>query len=279
MEIMKEIDPAKLPRHIAIIMDGNGRWAENHTMGRILGHRKGAESVRIVTKTCRRIGIRCLTLYAFSVENWFRPEAEVRALMSLLLKYLDDETQEMMEQDIRLMAIGDLDSLDAPVLRKLRETMEKTAGNQGMILNLALSYGGRDEIATAMQRMVGDAIAGKITPADVTKELCSKYLYTAGIPDPDLLIRTGGEYRISNFLLWQAAYAEFFFTDIFWPDFREADLLTAIAEYQSRERRFGMTSEQIGNGQRNMTDLFGGSMPQNPASPGNERNLSRGGDE
>jgi undecaprenyl diphosphate synthase len=279
MEIMKEIDPAKLPRHIAIIMDGNGRWAENHTMGRILGHRKGAESVRIVTKTCRRIGIRCLTLYAFSVENWFRPEAEVRALMSLLLKYLDDETQEMMEQDIRLMAIGDLDSLDAPVLRKLRETMEKTAGNQGMILNLALSYGGRDEIATAMQRMVGDAIAGKITPADVTKELCSKYLYTAGIPDPDLLIRTGGEYRISNFLLWQAAYAEFFFTDIFWPDFREADLLTAIAEYQSRERRFGMTSEQIGNGQRNMTDLFGGSMPQNPAAPGTERNLSRGGDE
>jgi undecaprenyl diphosphate synthase len=198
---MKEIDPAKLPQHIAIIMDGNGRWAESHTMGRILGHRKGAESVRIITKTCRRIGIRCLTLYAFSVENWLRPEAEVRALMNLLLRYLEKEAREMMAQGIRLTAIGDLDSLDAPVLGKLRETMEKTAGNQGMVLNLALSYGGRDEIATAVRRMVGDAISGKIVQADVNKELFSKYLYTTGIPDPDLLIRTGGEYRISNFLL------------------------------------------------------------------------------
>jgi undecaprenyl diphosphate synthase len=272
VESMKEIDPAKLPRHIAIIMDGNGRWAESHTMGRILGHRKGAESVRIITKTCRRIGIRCLTLYAFSVENWLRPEAEVRALMSLLLQYLENETREMMEQDIRLTAIGDLDSLDAPVLRKLQETMEKTAGNQGMVLNLALSYGGRDEIATAVQRMVGDVIAGKIAPTDITKELCSKYLYTAGIPDPDLLIRTGGEYRISNFLLWQMAYAEFYFTDIFWPDFREADLLAAIAEYQRRERRFGMTSEQIGNGRRNTTDLYEGSIPQNSGSAGADHN-------
>jgi undecaprenyl diphosphate synthase len=266
MEIMKEIDPARLPRHIAIIMDGNGRWAESHTMGRILGHRKGAESVRVITKTCRRIGINCLTLYAFSVENWLRPDAEVRALMSLLLQYLEGETREMMEQDIRLTAIGDLDSLDAPVLRKLRETMEKTAENRGMILNLALSYGGRDEIATAMRRIVGDAMAGKIAPPEITKELCSKYLYTAGIPDPDLLIRTGGEYRISNFLLWQAAYAEFYFTDIFWPDFREPDLLAAIAEYQRRERRFGMTSEQIGNGRRNTTDLYEGSIPPDSAS-------------
>jgi undecaprenyl diphosphate synthase len=246
MGIMKEIDPAKLPQHIAIIMDGNGRWAESHTMGRILGHRKGAESVRIITKTCRRIGVRCLTLYAFSVENWLRPEAEVRALMNLLLQYLEDEAREMMDHGIRLTAIGDLDSLEAPVLRKLQETIEKTAGNQGMILNLALSYGGRDEIATAAKRMVGDALAGKIAPADVTRELFSKYLYTTGIPDPDLLIRTGGEYRVSNFLLYQMAYTEFYFTDILWPDFRETDLLTAIAEYQRRERRFGMTSEQIG---------------------------------
>jgi undecaprenyl diphosphate synthase len=275
MEIMKEIDPARLPRHIAIIMDGNGRWAESHTMGRILGHRKGAESVRIITKTCRRIGIDCLTLYAFSVENWLRPEAEVRALMNLLLQYLEGETREMMEQGIRLTAIGDLDSLDAPVLRKLRETMEKTAGNQGMILNLALSYGGRDEIATAVRGIVGDAMAGKIELSSITKELCSKYLYTAGLPDPDLLIRTGGEYRISNFLLWQAAYAEFYFTDIFWPDFREADLLAAIAEYQRRERRFGMTSEQIGNGRRSATDLYEGSIPQNSASAGAERKHSR----
>jgi undecaprenyl diphosphate synthase len=278
MEIIREIDPARLPRHIAIIMDGNGRWAESHTMGRILGHRKGAESVRVITKTCRRIGINCLTLYAFSVENWLRPEAEVRALMGLLLQYLEGETREMMEQGIRLTAIGDLDSLDAPVLRKLRETMEKTAGNQGMILNLALSYGGRDEIVTAVSRMVGDAMAGKIAPSEITKELCSKYLYTAGIPDPDLLIRTGGEYRISNFLLWQMAYSEFYFTDIFWPDFREADLLSAIAEYQRRERRFGMTSEQIGNGRRNTTDLYEGSIPQNSGSAGAEHNRSRGGD-
>jgi len=272
MGIMKEIDPAKLPQHIAIIMDGNGRWAESHTMGRILGHRKGAESVRIITKTCRRIGVRCLTLYAFSVENWLRPEAEVRALMSLLLQYLENETREMMDQGIRLTAIGDLDSLEAPVLRKLRETMDKTAGNQGMILNLALSYGGRDEIVAAVQRMVGDALAGKIAPADITKELCAKYLYTNGIPDPDLLIRTGGEYRISNFLLYQMAYTEFYFTDIFWPDFREADLLTAIAEYQRRERRFGMTSDQIGSGQKNTPDLLGGLMLQNSGSVATDPN-------
>lgn len=278
LEIMKEIDPTRLPRHIAIIMDGNGRWAESHTMGRILGHRKGAESVRVITKTCRRIGINCLTLYAFSVENWLRPEAEVRALMSLLLQYLEGETREMMEQGIRLTAIGDLESLDASVLRKLRETMEKTADNQGMILNLALSYGGRDEIATAVRRVVAEVMAGKIAPPEITKELCSRYLYTAGIPDPDLLIRTGGEYRISNFLLWQAAYAEFYFTDIFWPDFREADLLAAIAEYQRRERRFGMTSEQIVNGRKNTTDLYEGSIPQNSGSASPKRNRSQGGD-
>ena len=169
MGIMKEIDPLRLPQHIAIIMDGNGRWAEFHTLGRILGHREGAESVRIITKTCCRIGVHCLTLYAFSVENWLRPEVEIRALMNLLLQYLEDEAREMMDQGIRLTAIGDLDSLEAPVLRKLQETIEKTAGNPGMILNLALSYGGRDEIATAAKRMVGDALAGKIAPADVTR--------------------------------------------------------------------------------------------------------------
>lgn len=243
---MNEIDLTRLPQHVAIIMDGNGRWAENHTLGRILGHRKGAESVRIVTKTCRRIGIRCLTLYAFSVENWLRPKKEVRALMNLLIQYLEEETKEMMDHDIRLTAIGDLDSLEAQVYKKLVETMDRTAGNQGMILNLALSYGGRDEIASAAKRLAADAVAGKIEVADVTKELFSKYLYTNGIPDPDLLIRTGGEYRVSNFLLYQMAYTEFYFTDILWPDFSEKDLLKAICEYQRRERRFGMTSEQIG---------------------------------
>jgi undecaprenyl diphosphate synthase len=248
---MNEIDPTRLPQHVAIIMDGNGRWAENHTMGRILGHRKGAESVRIITKTCRRIGIRCLTLYAFSVENWLRPKKEVRALMNLLIQYLEEETKEMMDHDIRLTAIGDLDSLDAQVYKKLMETMDKTAGNQGMILNLALSYGGRDEIASAAKRLATDAVTGKIEVAEVTKELFSKYLYTTGVPDPDLLIRTGGEYRVSNFLLYQMAYAEFYFTDILWPDFSEKDLLKAIYEYQRRERRFGMTSEQIGRRSEN----------------------------
>jgi undecaprenyl diphosphate synthase len=242
---MMEIDPARLPRHIAIIMDGNGRWAERHTLGRVLGHRKGAESVRAVVKICRRIGIRCLSLYAFSAENWLRPETEVSALMNLLCQYLENEFREMMEQDIRLMAIGNIDALDPPVLAKLRETIEMTSGNQGMILNLALSYGGRDEIVAAAKRMMSDAQAGRITPQDVTKELFDGYLYTSGIPDPDLLIRTGGEYRISNFLLWQMAYTEFFFTDILWPDFRESDLLKAIGEFQRRERRFGMTSDQI----------------------------------
>jgi undecaprenyl diphosphate synthase len=242
---MNDIDPEKLPRHIAIIMDGSGRWAERHAMGRVMGHRKGAESVRVVVRTCRRIGIPCLTLYAFSMENWLRPEAEVRALMKLLKEYLESEVQEMMDHDIRLTAIGDLDSLGDPILMTLRETVARTAGNQGMVLNLALSYGGRDEIAMAASRMVSDGLAGKITPADVTKDLCNRYLYTSGFPDPDLLIRTGGEYRISNFLLYQMAYTEFYFTDILWPDFREPDLMEAIAEYQQRERRFGRTSEQL----------------------------------
>jgi undecaprenyl diphosphate synthase len=243
---MKEIDPAKLPEHIAIIMDGNGRWAQRHAMGRVLGHRQGAESVRSVTRACRRIGIRWLTLYAFSVENWLRPATEVTALMNLLRQYLEKETREMMDQGIRLTAIGNLQALDPAVLAKLQETIDKTAGNREMVLNLALSYSGRDEIAAAAQKMAGDVLAGKVKPADITRELLAQYLYTQGMPDPDLLIRTGGEYRVSNFLLWQMAYTEFYFTDILWPDFREDDLLSAIAEYQQRERRFGMTSEQIG---------------------------------
>ncbi|MBA4422568.1 MAG: isoprenyl transferase [Syntrophus sp. (in: bacteria)] len=242
---MKEIDPARLPQHIAIIMDGNGRWAERHAMGRILGHRKGADSVRVAVRTCRRIGIKCLTLYAFSVENWLRPEAEVRALLRLLQEYLENEVQGLMDQDIRLVAIGNLEALGEPILVKLKEAVVRTASNRGMILNLALSYGGRDEIVLAVKRMVSDSLTGKITSNEVTKELCASYLYTAGLPDPDLLIRTGGEYRISNFLLWQMAYTEFYFTEILWPDFRERHILKAIADYQQRERRFGMTSEQL----------------------------------
>jgi undecaprenyl diphosphate synthase len=242
---MREIDQQKLPQHIAIIMDGNGRWAERHAMGRIMGHRKGADSVRETVKTCRRIGIRYLTLYAFSMENWLRPKTEVRALLRLLKEYLESETEEMMNQDIRLVSIGDLKSLGESVYKTLKETMERTVGNQGMVLNLALSYGGRDEMVEAARRMVSDGINRRITAAEVTKELFSGYLSTAGLPDPDLLIRTGGECRISNFLLWQMAYTEFYFTEILWPDFQERHLLKALADYQQRERRFGMTSEQL----------------------------------
>ncbi len=242
---MKDIDLKRLPQHIAIIMDGNGRWAERHAMGRILGHKKGAESVRAAVRTCRRLGIRYLTLYAFSMENWLRPEAEVRALLNLLKEYLETEVEEMMDQDIRLVAIGNLDSLGESILGKINEVAARTSGNQGMTVILALSYGGRDEIAAAVRRMVSDGLTGKITPEKVTKELCAEYLYTTGIPDPDLLIRTGGEYRISNFLLWQMAYTEFYFTEILWPDFRDRHLLKAVDDYQNRERRFGRTSEQL----------------------------------
>jgi undecaprenyl diphosphate synthase len=242
---MKESDLKRLPRHIAIIMDGNGRWAEQHAMGRILGHKKGAESVRAAVRTCRQIGIRYLTLYAFSMENWLRPEAEVSALLNLLKEYLETEVQEMMDQDIRLVAIGNLDSLGETILSKIKEVSVRTSRNQGMTVILALSYGGRDEIAAAARRMVSDGLAGKISPDDVTKELCADYLYTAGLPDPDLLIRTGGEYRISNFLLWQMAYTEFYFTEVLWPDFRDRHLLKAVDDYQKRERRFGRTSEQL----------------------------------
>jgi undecaprenyl diphosphate synthase len=242
---MNDIDPEKLPRHIAIIMDGNGRWAEHHALGRVMGHREGAESVRVIVRTCREMGIPYLTLYAFSTENWSRPKTEVTALLKLLRDYLKNEAQEMMDQDIRLVAIGNLDSLGEPVLKTLREVTEQTAGNQGMVLNLALSYGGRDELTAAAGRMVADALAGNLAPEAITQDRLAGYLYTAGMPDPDLLIRTGGEYRISNFLLWQMAYTEFYFTDVLWPDFRERHLRKAVAEYQRRERRFGMTSGQI----------------------------------
>jgi len=239
------MDSGKLPQHIAIIMDGNGRWAKSRALGRVLGHRKGAESVRAVVKTCRRIGIKFLTLYAFSMENWFRPQEEVGALMRLLEEYLDGEAREMMEQDIRLMAIGRINSLDKVVLKKLRETMEETAGNGGMVLNLALSYGGREEIAMAARSIMNDGLSGKIRPEDMSEQLFQSYLYTGELPDPDLLIRTGGEHRISNFLLFQSAYTEFYFSDVLWPDFREPELLAAIAEFEKRERRFGRISEQL----------------------------------
>jgi undecaprenyl diphosphate synthase len=226
-------------------MDGNGRWAEKHMLGRIVGHAKGAKSVRIAVKTCREIGIKYLTLYALSVENLLRPADEVEALMNLLVEYLHSELPEMIKRDIRLIAIGDIDALKEPVKKVLTDAIDKTAQNKSMFLNLALSYGGRDEIVEAVKKIFRDSQAGLINTQDITKELFSHYLYTSGMPDPDLLIRTSNEYRLSNFLLWQSAYTEFYFTDVLWPDFRKKHLLAAIADFQRRERRFGLTSGQL----------------------------------
>jgi undecaprenyl diphosphate synthase len=242
---MKKIDHEKLPQHIAIIMDGNGRWAEMHALGRITGHKRGAKSVKVVVRACREIGIKYLTLYAFSVENWLRPREEVDALMDLLGRYLRSELDDMLRHGIRLVAIGDIESLSGTVRNMLAEAIDKTSHNNGMVLNLALSYGGRDEIVAAVKGILKDCQNGEITHQDLTKELFSKYLYTAEIPDPDLLIRTSGEYRLSNFLLWQSAYTEFYFSDVLWPDFRRKHLIEAIVEFQRRERRFGLTSSQL----------------------------------
>ncbi|HOG11989.1 MAG: isoprenyl transferase [Smithellaceae bacterium] len=242
---MPEIDQNQLPRHIAIIMDGNGRWAKQHAMGRIRGHKKGAQAVRTTVTACRELGISCLTLFAFSSENWGRPGEEVSALMNLLADYLDKEAPTMQKQEIRLTTIGDIDRLYAPVREKLLEVQKLTRQNNKMVLNLALSYGSRDEILAAVKKMLADSREGKLSPDSVDQDVFERYLYTSGMPDPDLLIRTSGEYRISNFLLWQMAYTELYFTDVLWPDFKKDDLLKAIAAYQSRERRFGLTSDQV----------------------------------
>ncbi len=247
---MTEIDLQKLPGHIAIIMDGNGRWAQQHAMGRIAGHKKGAEAVRLTVRACREIGIKVLTLYAFSTENWLRPSGEVKALMRLLEEYLRSEIQEMLGNGIRLTTIGDTEALKKPMKTILKETIAKTAHNHDMILNLALNYGGRDEIVGAVHDLLNDIRRGTLADQEVTKDLFSRYLDTAGLPDPDLLIRTSGEYRISNFLLWQSAYTEFYFTDVLWPDFNRDELFRAITEYKRRERRFGLTSDQIHGGRQ-----------------------------
>ena len=242
---MIKIDTDILPQHIAIIMDGNGRWAEKHTIGRIRGHRKGAQAVRTVVRACREIGIKYLTLFAFSTENWERPQKEVQALMFLLEEYLTKELAELQKQEIRLTTIGEIDRLNPSVKEKLLQVKESTSQNDKMVLNLALSYGAKDEIIYAVKKILKDNLAGKINIDKLNKETFSNYLYTSGMPDPDLLIRTSGECRISNFLLWQLAYTELYFTNILWPDFTKDDLCKAIASYQKRERRFGQTSEQL----------------------------------
>jgi undecaprenyl diphosphate synthase len=239
------IDRNRLPKHIAIIMDGNGRWAEQHTIGRIRGHKKGAQAVRTVVRACREIGIKYLTLFAFSSENWERPAKEVQALMFLLEEYLTKEIEQLQKQEIRLTTIGETGRLNQSVKEKLLQVKESTLKNDKMVLNLALSYGAKDEIICAVKKIIEDNKTGKIDVDKLNKETFGKYLYTSGMPDPDLLIRTSGEYRISNFLLWQLAYTELYFTKVLWPDFTKDDLLKAIASYQKRERRFGLTSEQL----------------------------------
>jgi undecaprenyl diphosphate synthase len=238
-QLEAEVRERPLPGHVAIIMDGNGRWAEQRGLPRAAGHREGSESVRDVTRTARRVGIRALTLYAFSAENWGRPEDEVSGLMSLLAEFLEAERPEMMQNAIRLNAIGELARLPGTVQRKLSEVSAETAGNDGMILTLALSYGARQEIATAARRAAA-AHGAALTEADLEAGL-----WTAGLPDLDLLVRTSGERRISNFLLWQCAYAELYFAEELWPDFRGPQLLAAIADYQRRQRRFGLTGAQL----------------------------------
>jgi len=237
--IHADLDPQNLPFHVAIIMDGNGRWAKKRLLNRIKGHEKGSESVRAIVRASREIGIRILTLYAFSTENWQRPQTEIYALMTLLKKFLISEQKEMLDNNIRLITIGQTERLPEDVRQELQKNMMLTRKNDGLILNLALSYGGRAEIVRAVKEIAIKAKDGRIDPDSITPDLISKHLYTAEMPDPDLLIRTSGEMRISNFLLWQLAYTEICVTDTLWPDFGKDEFMRILKNYQQRERRFG----------------------------------------
>jgi undecaprenyl diphosphate synthase len=232
-------DYPEIPRHIAIIMDGNGRWAKERGLPRLQGHRAGAESVREVMEACIELGVEYLTLYAFSSENWNRPATEVSALMGLLDRFLDEKAKDLDRQNVRLLAIGQLDRLPAKTRALIERIQARTAGHTAMTLVLALSYGSREEIVTAARTLASDAVAGKISPSQIDNEVFASRLQTAGIPDPDLLVRTSGEMRISNFLLWQISYAEIVIVKKFWPDFRQGDLFEAVTEYKRRHRRFG----------------------------------------
>jgi undecaprenyl diphosphate synthase len=236
--LLEKLDLAQLPRHIAVIMDGNGRWAQKRHLPRIAGHRSGTQSARTTIETCARLKIEALTLYAFSVENWRRPKTEIDFLMALLREYLRKEMPLIQKNNIRMRFLGRIGELPAGVQNDVREAMEKTAGNQGMVLCVALNYGGRAEIVDAMNAILSER-NGYGTSSKVTEEQLARHLYTEGLPDPDLLIRTSGEMRVSNFLLWQIAYAEIFVTETLWPDFNRARLLQALLEFQKRERRYG----------------------------------------
>ena len=244
--IASGLDPKRLPAHIAIIMDGNGRWAKQRNYPRIMGHKAGVDPVRTVVETCAQLGLEALTLYAFSVENWKRPRHEIEGLWRLLRFYLRRELPNLMRNDVQLVAIGRLESLPAPVQSELQAGMNATAHNRGMRLNLAINYGGRTELVDAVNSMLDNArLEGNLDSLEITEEGIAEHLYTSGLKDPDLLIRTSGEMRISNFLLWQIAYAELYVTETLWPDFSRTELLEAIADYQNRERRFGGLSRGV----------------------------------
>ena len=245
MDLKSQINTERLPRHIAIIMDGNGRWAKQHGKHRVFGHKNGVQAVRDCTESAAELGVKYLTLYAFSTENWNRPALEVNALMALLVDTLGKEVNTLMKNDIRLQAIGDLEKLPKRTYKALLDGIEKTKDNKRMTLVLALNYSGKWEILKATQNLAQKAKEGALNPEEIDESVFSNELSTAGIPDPELLIRTSGETRLSNFLLWQLAYSEFYFTEEFWPDFKKESLYTAILDYQKRERRFGKTSEQI----------------------------------
>ncbi len=235
-----------IPGHIAIIMDGNGRWAKKRGLPRIAGHNEGVESVRDIVEACGQLGVGCLTLYAFSTENWKRPKEEVSLLMRLLMRALRDETDKLHKNNVQVHTIGDTASLPQEVQFELQDAIRKTNANTGLRLYLALSYSGRWDLTTGVRRIADDVSRGALKPEEVTDHLIAQYLSTRDVPDPDLLIRTSGEFHISNFLLWQLAYSEIYISKAYWPDFRRGELYHAIADYQHRERRFGMVSEQIG---------------------------------
>ena len=245
MQLREKIDNNKLPSHVAIIMDGNGRWARQRGLDRIFGHEQGVSAVREVIETAAELKIRFLTLYTFSTENWGRPDEEVSALMGIMVQSLSNEADTLLKNNIKLMAIGDMDRLADNVKEKLFETIKLTSVSTGLNLIIALSYSSRWEITVAARRISTDAKEGKINPDSITEDDFEKYLTTHGIPDPELMIRTSGELRISNFLLWQIAYTELYFTEILWPDFGKDDFYNAIIDFQKRERRFGKTSEQV----------------------------------
>ena len=245
MNLLDKIDTTNLPKHLAIIMDGNGRWAKKQGLLRALGHESGTKSVKEIIKSCAKLGIENLTLYAFSTENWNRPKLEVAALMKILIKSLKKELKTLQDNNIKLNAIGNLEKLPKSVQNELLDAINKTKENSKMTLTLALSYGSREEIVNAVKN-ISDKVKNNIISLDsIDDSIINEHLYTRNLPEVDLLIRTSGEHRISNFLLWQIAYAELYFTDILWPDFKEQDLYEAIISYQKRERRFGKTSEQI----------------------------------